>query len=83
MPQYKQYITELLNEGFNCVPILDNLSEIDTYEKNVNRPYQLGIRVAADEEPKFEFYTSRLGIRYSDIIPLYKEKIEIKQSFSV
>jgi arginine decarboxylase len=36
----------------------------------------VGIRVAADEEPKFEFYTSRLGIRYSDIIPLYKEKIQ-------
>jgi arginine decarboxylase len=55
---------------------LDNLSEIDTYESNVTRPYQVGIRVAADEEPKFEFYTSRLGIRYSDIITLYKEKIQ-------
>jgi arginine decarboxylase len=35
MPQYRQYITELLNEEFNCIPILDNLSEIDTYESNV------------------------------------------------
>lgn len=76
MPQYREYITGLLNDGFNCIPILDNLSEIDTYEKNVNVPYQVGIRVAADEEPKFEFYTSRLGIRYSDITTLYKEKIQ-------
>ncbi|MCE2995583.1 MAG: arginine decarboxylase [Cyclobacteriaceae bacterium] len=76
MPKYRDYITELLNDGFNCMPILDNLSEIDTYEKNVNRPYNVGIRVAADEEPKFEFYTSRLGIRYGDINTLYKEKIE-------
>lgn len=33
---YLQYITELLNDGFNCVPILDNMNEIETYEKNVN-----------------------------------------------
>ncbi len=76
MPRYRDYITELLNDGFNCMPILDNLSEIDTYEKNVKGPYNVGIRVAADEEPKFEFYTSRLGIRYGDINTLYKEKIE-------
>lgn len=76
MPLYTQYITDLLNDGFkNCVPILDNLSEIDVYEKNVNTNFQVGIRVAADEEPNFEFYTSRLGIRYSDIVTLFKEKI--------
>src|SRR5688572_21684717 len=77
MPLYTQYITELLNDGFhNCIPILDKMGEIDDYEKGVNVPYQVGIRVAADEEPKFEFYTSRLGIRYSDITNFYREKIE-------
>ncbi|GCC52249.1 decarboxylase [Chryseotalea sanaruensis] len=76
-PLYMQYITELLNDGFkNCIPILDNLYEMDHYEAGVNVPYKVGIRVAADEEPNFEFYTSRLGIRYSDINSYYKEKIE-------
>lgn len=76
-PLYMQYITELLNDGFkNCIPILDNLYEMDHYEAGVNVPYKVGIRVAADEEPNFEFYTSRLGIRYSDINNYYKEKIE-------
>jgi arginine decarboxylase len=76
-PLYMQYITELLNDGFkNCTPILDNLYELDHYEQTVNVPYKVGIRVAADEEPNFEFYTSRLGIRYSDINSYYKEKIE-------
>lgn len=76
-PLYMQYITELLNDGFqNCIPILDNLFEMDHYEAGVNVPYKVGIRVAADEEPNFEFYTSRLGIRYSDINSYYKEKIE-------
>jgi arginine decarboxylase len=77
MPLYTQYISELLNDGFkNCMPILDKMGEIDAYEQAVNVPYQVGIRVAADEEPKFEFYTSRLGIRYSDITNFYKDKIE-------
>jgi arginine decarboxylase len=84
MPRYRQYISEMLNDGFhNCIPILDNLGEIDFYEDNVNVPYNVGIRVAADEEPKFEFYTSRLGIRYNDINPFYKDKIATSQKASL
>src|SRR6478672_5581269 len=48
MPLYRQYISELLNDDFNnCIPILDNLGEIDFYEENVKVPYKVGIRVAA------------------------------------
>lgn len=84
MPLYTQYISELINGGFkNCIPILDKMGEIDAYEQSVNQPYQVGIRVAADEEPKFEFYTSRLGIRYSDITPFYREKIEKSDKVSL
>lgn len=76
-PLYIENITDLINDGFeNCTPILDNLHELDHYVENISIPYQVGIRVAADEEPNFAFYTSRLGIRYNDIIPYYKEKIE-------
>jgi arginine decarboxylase len=84
MPLYTQYIADLLNDGFkNCIPILDKMGEIDAYEKSVTGSYQVGIRVAADEEPKFEFYTSRLGIRYSDITPFYREKIEKSDKVSL
>lgn len=73
---YTQYISELLNEGFhNCIPILDNLKELDAYDQQVEGNVQVGIRIAADEEPNFEFYTSRLGIRYSDVNDLYKTRI--------
>lgn len=76
-PLYTQYICELINDGFkNCIPVLDNMKELDTYDQYVNVPMQLGIRVAADEEPNFEFYTSRLGIRYSDITEFYKQRIQ-------
>jgi arginine decarboxylase len=84
MPLYTQYISDLLNDGFhNCIPILDEMGEFEEYEKNVKNPYRVGIRVAADEEPKFEFYTSRLGIRYSDILPFYRENIEKSEKASL
>jgi arginine decarboxylase len=81
---YKQNITELINDGFNLIPVLDHLDEIDYYKKhckvsNVN----LGIRISTEEEPSFTFYTSRLGIRSSEIINLYKEKIKNNSKFSL
>ncbi|MEQ8687662.1 MAG: arginine decarboxylase [Imperialibacter sp.] len=77
-PLYTEYVTDLINDGFkNCVPILDNLGELDKYESGVTvDEFQIGIRVAADEEPNFAFYTSRLGIRYNNIIDFYKNRIK-------
>jgi arginine decarboxylase len=81
---YKQNITELINDGFNVIPVLDHLDEIDFYKKNckVNN-VNLGIRISTEEEPSFTFYTSRLGIRSSEIINLYKEKIKNNSKFSL
>lgn len=76
-PLYLENIAGLINQGFqNCIPILDNLNELDHYLANTTADFKVGIRVAADEEPNFAFYTSRLGIRYNDIIPYYTEKIK-------
>ncbi|MDO6439026.1 arginine decarboxylase [Cyclobacterium sp. 1_MG-2023] len=81
---YKQYISELLNDGFvNCIPVLDNITEIDYYLEHVKVPFKVGIRIAADEEPTFGFYTSRLGVRYNDIINLYEEKIKNNPNVSL
>lgn len=80
-PAYLQNIRELLNDGFNCVPILDNLNEIGEYENTTAPIVNVGMRVASDEEPNFAFYTSRLGIRYSDVTYLYKERIEKHPQF--
>ena len=75
-PKYVENIIELLNDNFkNCIPVLDNMNEFSSYEQHVNKPFQLGLRVASDEEPNFEFYTSRLGIRYNDIIDFYNNNI--------
>ena len=76
MPLYTQYISELLNDGFkNCIPILDENGRVRKNTKNVTNPYRVGIRVGADEEPKFEF-TSSSRHPYSDIIPFTKKHQE-------
>jgi arginine decarboxylase len=81
---YTNNVSELLNGGFrNCIPILDNLKELDAYDVSVKGPVKLGIRIAADEEPNFEFYTSRLGIRYNDVNTLYKERIKDNPKYSL
>ncbi len=83
-PLYLQYITELINDGFNCIPVLDNLKEIDYYEQHATaETVNLALRIATDEEPNFAFYTSRLGIRYSDLTSLYKERIAENPKFKL
>ncbi len=74
---YTSRISRLLNTGFkNVIPILDNKEELKAYKKSVRVPFNIGIRVAAEEEPTFPFYTSRLGIRARDILEFYVDEIE-------
>lgn len=76
-PLYTEQIVKLVNDGFeNLIPVLDNKNELDYYKKNITRSCQLGIRIASEEEPTFDFYTSRLGIRYIDIIDFYNAEIK-------
>ncbi len=73
---YLESIARLINNGFeNVYPVIDNYAELEKLEKMVEGNFEVGIRIASEEEPKFEFYTSRLGIGYKDIVPWYKEKI--------
>ena len=74
---YTSRIARLLNTGFeNVIPVLDNKDELKAYKKSVRVPFKLGIRVAAEEEPTFPFYTSRLGMRARDILEFYVDEIE-------
>ena len=74
---YTSRIAKLLNTGFkNVIPVLDNKEELAYYKRSVKTPFKLGIRVAAEEEPNFPFYTSRLGMRVKDILEFYVDQIE-------
>ncbi|MEJ2162076.1 MAG: arginine decarboxylase [Robiginitalea sp.] len=73
---YIDSTARLINSGqHNCIPILDNYEELSLLSERINTPFKIGIRIASEEEPKFEFYTSRLGIGYKDIIPFYESHI--------
>ncbi len=76
-PLYQRQIVDLMQAGFtNVIPILDNMNELAYYEKNFPEgKFRVGIRIASEEEPNFDFYTSRLGIRINDIVPYVKNSI--------
>ncbi len=75
--QYVSNIARLINNGHqNCIPVIDNYEELDLLTQNISKKFKVGIRIASEEEPKFEFYTSRLGIGYKNIVPFYKEQIQ-------
>ncbi|HRY31944.1 MAG TPA: arginine decarboxylase [Bacteroidales bacterium] len=83
-PQYTQGIIDLINNGFdNIIPVLDNKQEIEDYTGKSNRKINIGLRIASEEEPMFDFYTSRLGIRVGDVISFYNEKIRNNPTFEL
>ena len=75
--QYIDNIAGLINEGnLNVIPVVDNTQELQDILAKTDRDIKIGIRIASEEEPKFEFYTSRLGIRYREIVPFYKAMLK-------
>ncbi len=83
--RYVENIARLINNGHkNAIPVIDNYEEIDLLSNQINGKFKVGIRIASEEEPKFEFYTSRLGIGYKNIVPFFNnqiknnEKVELK-----
>jgi arginine decarboxylase len=77
---YIEKSAALINEGFeNLIPVIDNKKELTVYQNLVKEKLKFGIRIASEEDPKFEFYTSRLGIGYKDIVPFYIDQIQDKE----
>lgn len=75
--KYIDNIASLINEGnLNVIPVVDNTQELQDLLAKTDRELKIGIRIASEEEPKFEFYTSRLGIRYREIVPFYKAMLK-------
>ena len=74
---YIENIARLMNNGHqNTIPIIDNYEELDLLSASIEGNFKVGIRIASEEEPKFEFYTSRLGIGYKNIVPFYRKNIQ-------
>ncbi len=76
---YIRNISKLINEGFkNVIPVIDNVDELDNYSRSVRtkEPVKIGMRIATEEEPTFDFYTSRLGIQKRNVLEFYVDKIK-------
>lgn len=84
---YLEKIIHLNQLGFkNSILVLDSKTEIDRVKKHamkLDNPINIGIRMAIDEEPQSGYYTSRLGIRPSEIMDLYETYIKGDDSLSL
>ena len=76
---YLQKIILLNQEGYkNSILVLDSTSElkrVKEYAKQFKGIIKVGIRMAIDEEPQSSYYTSRLGIRPSEVLDFYNTEI--------
>jgi arginine decarboxylase len=74
---YLTQVAGVIEQGFdNVITIIDNYDELVRLNSITASHCKVGIRIASEEEPKFPFYTSRLGIGYKSIVDFYKSEIE-------
>jgi len=78
---YLDKIFKLQSSGFtNSIIVLDSMKELDRIKKKLDaekiKKVKLGIRMAIDEAPQSAYYTSRLGIRQSEILEFYNKAIK-------
>ncbi|MFV0505138.1 MAG: arginine decarboxylase [Bacteroidales bacterium] len=82
---YLEKLMQMHEAGFkNSVIVLDSTKELDRIEAiSGNKKIKIGIRRAIDEESQSNYYTSRLGIRQSEIMNFYNEKIANNKKFEL
>ena len=76
--EYLQKIISLQESGFsNIIVVLDGMSELDRLtEVAGTNIIKIGMRMAINEEPQSAYYTSRLGIRPTELHNFFMEKIK-------
>lgn len=78
---YLNKIFALQSMGFeNSIIVLDSINELARIKKKLGRKknvkVKVGIRMAINEEPQSAYYTSRLGIRQSEILSFFEQEIK-------
>ncbi len=84
---YLKKIVKLNQLGFkNSILVLDSITEVERLKKHtsdLSTPLKVGIRVAINEEPQSAYYTSRLGIRPSEVLSFYHTSIKDDEMLSL
>jgi arginine decarboxylase len=83
---YIQKIMKLQKGVHESIVVIDNRPELTRFTKYCTKgtKVKIGIRMAIDEESQSSYYTSRLGLRSSEIIEFFKnevlgnDKVELK-----
>jgi arginine decarboxylase len=83
-----EYLAKILNLqeiGFrNNIIVLDSINELKRIEKLAGGvKIKIGIRMAINEESQSSYYTSRLGIRHTNILNFYAENIKNKENIEL
>ncbi|HAW53092.1 MAG TPA: arginine decarboxylase [Flavobacteriales bacterium] len=75
---YLKKIIGLYDMGFeNVLIVLDSKNELERLLKlNGKHKIKIGLRMAINEEAQSSYYTSRLGIRQSEIVEFYENHIK-------
>ncbi len=82
---YINKILQLQNLGFkNSIIILDSINELYMLKKsNPKNKIKIGLRMAINEETQSSYYTSRLGIRYTNMMGFYRNNIKHDTRFEL
>ena len=83
--EYLNKILLLQEEGFkNSIIILDSIDELDRLEKiETKQKIKIGLRMAVNEEAQSSYYTSRLGIRHTEMIDFFNNRIKNNDKFEL
>ncbi|MCK3683179.1 arginine decarboxylase [Maribellus sp. YY47] len=84
----EEYLTKILSLqklGFkNNIIVLDSINELSRIERLANgEKVKIGIRMAINEESQSAYYTSRLGIRNTQILDFFNESIKGKKNIEL
>jgi arginine decarboxylase len=76
--EYLKKILLLQESGFkNSIIILDSISELNRIQKLKSKhKIKIGLRMAVNEEAQSAYYTSRLGIRHTEMIDFFNDNIK-------
>jgi arginine decarboxylase len=81
---YLERIVDKNSKGFkNLICILDNKEELEQLERINKKPLKIGLRLAIAEHPSMDIYMSRLGIKTTEVIEFYNQRIRDNENYKL
>ncbi len=80
--EHLKKIIDLNNFGFkNSIIIIDSINELERIQQFIGtKKIKIGIRMAINEQSQSSYYTSRLGLRNTDVLSFYRNHIKTNKN---